>query len=636
MINFLKKLFFSVAVLVCCSVGIQSVQAIGFDPPPFNDLAYKGQFYNQSVSDPITIPAGSSKEVIVRFKNAGTKTWEASGTNYVSVYTVDPNYRKSVFSGSDWISSSQVGKILKTTKVGEIAEVKINLHAPEKPEEYVEKFYFASENRTWIKSSYFYLKIKVVEGEILKQVQDDPDTTSTDEATPPNLPLERGGTSSDNGASSGEIDKDDLKAQIVGYTKKTMIANQGGDDVKFKIKYKNTGEDNWDEYELYGELQNSGEVITHSSWESEKHILTNAKEVLKNQDTGWVSFTMKAPSKVGTYKINFNLGINSKLIAGSNTVINLKVLKDASSSYNPVVEVKSDRVLVEEPNIRVRVTSPKTVVKFKSTFEYQIYEGDKFKGDLPANTLVDLNYYGHEDGVYSFKSKELSFSAKEKIRFVPSDMNHYFNIPTLARTVTWKGSRRFDTYRGIMEYVYSDKKDVMYIVNELSLSSYIAGIGEMSDLAPFEYMKTIMVAARSYAYYHIYHGVPRDERTFDVYASTIDQLYLGYNHELMAPNAVKAQKETKGEIVTYKNNPVVTPYFGHSDGYTRYWKQVWGGANKDWIKPVKTPYDTGKSMFGHGVGISMDDAVMRARKDDWTYIQLLKYYYTGVEVERVY
>jgi len=60
---------------------------------------------------------------------------------------------------------------------------------------------------------------------------------------------------------------------------------------------------------------------------------------------------------------------------------------------------------------------------------------------------------------------------------------------TLARTVTWKGSRRFDTYRGIMEYVYSDKKDVMYIVNELPMSSYIAGIGEMSDSAPFEYMK---------------------------------------------------------------------------------------------------------------------------------------------------
>ena len=626
-IGFFKKLFFSVAVLLYCSVGMQSVQAIGFTPPPFNDLTYKGQFHSQTLQDPIEIPAGSSKEVVIKFKNAGSKIWNSAGSNYVSVYTVDPSYRKSDFAGSDWISNSHVAKILKTTAPGEIAEVKINLHAPKKTGEYIEKFYFAAENKTWIKSTYFYLKIKVVEGEKRDPSipQDDPDITSTDEATPPNLPLESGG-----------ISKEGLKAQIAGYTKKTMVAKTGGDDIKFKIKYKNIGEKDWDEYELYGELQSSGEVITHSSWESEKHILTNEKQVLKENNTGWVSFTMKAPSKAGNYKINFNLGINSELIAGSNTVINLKVLKDAPSSYSPVVEVKSDRKLVEEPNIRVRVTSPKSVVKFKSTFEYQIYAGDKFMGDLPAGTLVDLNYYGHEGGVYSFKSKEISFSVKERIRLIPTNMDHYFNIPTLARTVTWKGSRRFDTYRGIMEYVYSDKKDVMYIVNELSLSNYIAGIGEMSDSAPFEYMKTIMVAARSYAYYHIFNGVPRDQRTFDVYASTIDQLYLGYNHELMAPNAVKAQKETKGEMVTYKNNPVVTPYFGHSDGRTRSWSSVWGGSNKDWVKSVKTPYDAGKSMFGHGVGISMDDAAMKARKENWTYAQLLKYYYTGVEVERVY
>jgi len=626
-IKLFKKLFLGVLLTAgLLYFGLGKVQAIGFDPPPFNDLAYKGQFHSQTVSDPIEIPAGSSKEVVVKFKNVGSKNWEASGTNYVSVYTVDPNYRKSDFAGLDWISTSHVAKILKTTAPGEIAEVKINLHAPDKTGEYIEKFYFAVENRTWIKSTYFYLKIKVITP---TPPQSSPQAEEEAEATPPSLPLESGGIDT-------TVKDDNFKAQIIGYTKKTVVADQGGDDVKFKIKYKNTGEEDWSEYELYGELQNSGEVIAHSSWESEKHILTNDKQVLKEKDTGWIGFIMKAPSKAGTYKINFNLGIKSELVAGSNTVINFKVLKDASSSYQPVVGVKSDRELVEEPNIRVRVTSPKTIVKFKSTFEYQIYAGSKFMGDLPANTLVDLNYHGHEGGVYSFKSKELSFSVKEKVRFVPSNMDHYFNIPTLARTVTWKGSRRFDTYRGIMEYVYSDKKDVMYIVNELPLSSYIAGIGEMSDLAPFEYMKTIMVAARSYAYYHIFHGVPRDQRTFDVYASTIDQLYLGYNHELMAPNAVKAQKETKGEMVTYKNNPVVTPYFGHSDGRTRSWKQVWGGTNKDWIVGVKTPYDTGKSMFGHGVGISMDDAAQHARKDDWTYTQLLKYYYTGVEVEKIY
>jgi len=615
-IKLFKNIFLVLFLVFCFSFLLTNeTKAIGFEPPPFNDLAYKGQYYNQSVSDSIIIPAGSSKEVIVRFKNAGTKTWLNAGDNYVSVYTVDSNYRESVFAGSDWISNSQVGKILQTTVPGEIAEVKINLHAPEKQGEYTEKFYFAAENKTWIKSTYFYLKIKVVEGK-KKEVKVSSEFNEKEEVVTTAI--------------------NDYKAQVIGYTSKTIKAETGGDKIKFKIKYKNTGS-KLESYELYGKLQNTTESIIDDSWLGAEHILTKEVQVLSGKDTGWINFVMKAPSIVGTYKIDFNLGVDGVVISGSNAVINFKVLSDAPSDYIPASVIKKlTRELVEEPSIRVRLTSPTGPIKFKSVYEYQIFAGDVFKGDLPPNTIVDLKHYGAEDGVYSFKSKELSFSSKERIRFVPYNMDYYFNLPTLARTVTWKGSERFDTYRGVMEYVYSVKKDVMYIVNELPLSSYVAGIGEMSDSAPFEYMKTIMVAARSYAYYHINNGVPKDERTFDVYASTIDQLYLGYDHETMAPNAVMAQKETEGEMVTYLGNPVVTPYFGHSDGRTRSWSQVWGGQNKAWIVGVKTPYDTGKSMFGHGVGISMDDAAMHARKDDWDYEQILKYYYTGVEVDKIY
>jgi peptidoglycan hydrolase-like amidase len=47
-------------------------------------------------------------------------------------------------------------------------------------------------------------------------------------------------------------------------------------------------------------------------------------------------------------------------------------------------------------------------------------------------------------------------------------------------------------------------------------------------------------------------------------------------------------------------------------------------------------YDKGKTMWGHGVGISGSDALARAGKDGWLYDQILKYYYTGVEVEKIY
>jgi peptidoglycan hydrolase-like amidase len=81
---------------------------------------------------------------------------------------------------------------------------------------------------------------------------------------------------------------------------------------------------------------------------------------------------------------------------------------------------------------------------------------------------------------------------------------------------------------------------------------------------------------------------------------------------------------------------VITPYFGHSDGRTRNWTEVWGGTQKAWLQSVEATYDAGLSMFGHGVGMSCNDAAHRADEDAWTYEQLLRYYYLGTQAEKIY
>ena len=162
------------------------------------------------------------------------------------------------------------------------------------------------------------------------------------------------------------------------------------------------------------------------------------------------------------------------------------------------------------------------------------------------------------------------------------------------------------------------------------------GIAETDNASHYEYIKAVLVAARSYAYFNIYNGTPQEKRTFDVYGSTIDQLYLGYNSEIAMPVVAKAAKDSYGQMVTYNNEPVTTPYFGHSDGYTRGWKEVWGGTDKAWLKPVEAKYDKGKSMYGHGVGMSCRDASFRAVKDNWDYEKILNYYYTDTAVEQIY
>ena len=123
---------------------------------------------------------------------------------------------------------------------------------------------------------------------------------------------------------------------------------------------------------------------------------------------------------------------------------------------------------------------------------------------------------------------------------------------------------------------------------------------------------------------------------FDVVGNTYDQLYLGYVSEIKMTKVAQAARDTRGVMITYNNEIITTPYFGNSNGWTKSWKSVWGGTDKSWLKPVKAGYDSGRRQFGHGVGMSQRDAAIRADKEGLNFEELLKHYYTGVEVERVY
>lgn len=289
----------------------------------------------------------------------------------------------------------------------------------------------------------------------------------------------------------------------------------------------------------------------------------------------------------------------------------------------------SGRELIPEPNIRVGLYKTKEPIKFTSEFAYEIFSGEKSRGIISAGEIALMSY---KNGLYSIKSASAEFGSFDYFRLVPEDSQNFFTLVNYSRPVKGRKKINFNVYRGILEYRYSPKSKQSYIINELPLNFYVAGVAETHDAAPLEYIKALMVAARSYAYAHISKIPPTEKRMFDVYATTVDQIYLGYNSELFMPRAAEAAASTVGEMVTYNGNPVITPYFSHSNGLTKNWK----GADRPWLKSVKTIYDKGKRMLGHGYGMSNNDAMARALKDGWTYDQILQYYYTSTTVERVY
>jgi len=295
----------------------------------------------------------------------------------------------------------------------------------------------------------------------------------------------------------------------------------------------------------------------------------------------------------------------------------------------PFSEIAPTRELISEPTIRVGLYKTKIPIKFVSDFDYEVWSGDRSRAVILAGTTTTLSY---ANGLYTIKTDNLEFGLSDFVRLAPTDPRNFFILANYNRQVKGRGQINFNVYRGSLEYRYSPKSKLPYIVNELPLDLYVAGVAETHDAAPVEYIKALMVAARSYAYANISKTAPTEKRMFDVYPTTVDQIYLGYNSELFMPRTAQAAEDTAGQMVTYKGNPVTTPYFSHSDGKTRSWK----GNDRPWLKSVKAVYDKGKKMYGHGFGMSNYDAQKRAAKDGWTYDQILQYYYTSTTVERVF
>lgn len=485
-------LFIFVSVIFFAKIDFAS--ALDFTPPPIRDYSYQAKFVSQSVDDPITVEAGKTADVAITFKNTGTAAWYSVGNNYVSAYTVDPNYRKSQFAGAVWISKDNPVKINGIVKPGKTGQIKIKLYAPQTAGQYTEKFYLAAENKTWIKGGYFFLKINVA-------------------------------------------------------AKKQAPA-----------------------------------------------------PVTIEAATGTVQTT----------------GIDAEATTSADSV---------STSASP-----SPRALINQPNIRIGLYKTDKPVDIETDFPFEIYSGQTHQGTLYVGSTSTISY---QNGIYYFQSSLLNFNSSDRIRFVPDDMSYYFTLANYDREVSGR-PKNFNMYRGVLEYVYSPKSSMPYVIEELPLDEYVAGIAETSNDSAMEYIKALLVAARTYGYTNIDPQGPTDSRMFDVYPNTADQLYLGYNSEVLMPRVAAAEQATFGQMVTYHGTPAKTYYFGHSDGRTRSWTEVWGGNDKPWLQSVEAVYDKGLTLWGHGIGMSTHDASARAQKDGWAYDQLLKYYYTGTEVEKIY
>ncbi len=581
--------------------------------------SYKGTL--TAISAPsLEIKPGEEKQLTVTFKNTGTATWKKNGGAFVSLYTQEPKYHASVLKGGDWISSSQTPKISADVAPGKTGSVSFLLKAPTKAGVYHEHFRLASENVAWIEGTDFSVSVTVTKTAASA-------TASTPVAAAPSpVPT----------------------ATTLAATRLLMnvqhLTVKGGETAQISVLFKNSGAVTWQTRQLVQDVGlriAAGEVPTFAdaSWPSQTVALSVTEPVAPG-NTVYVKFPIKAPAQHGEYSAQFKLVIDSQDVTGGTFQIPVTVTDDAPgvatvqpgpgptpSGITPAAS------LIPEPLLRVGIdTVPVKSLILSSTSNLSVKDANNtILGTIPAGLAATLTI--GPSGAFSLTGANIPLSLNGTVRFVPDASDLAATSVSAGGAETWNSWADGSRFRGTVEIRYYAPADVTWVINELPIEKYLYGIAEMSNNAPYEYQKALITAARTYALWHFQH--PGKHITFTV-DSTYDQVYRGFDRELKQPTTVQAVEDTRGAIVHYDGVPVVTPYYANSDGRTRAWTEVWGGAAKPWLVSVPAIYDIGKTLWGHGVGLSAQDAVQRDAKDGWKWDQLLKHYYTGIEIKKLW
>jgi SpoIID/LytB domain protein len=142
------------------------------------------------------------------------------------------------------------------------------------------------------------------------------------------------------------------------------------------------------------------------------------------------------------------------------------------------------------------------------------------------------------------------------------------------------------SYRGAFEFL-PGRFGGVNAVNAVGLDDYVQGVVPAESPAswPLDALKAQAVAARTYAI-----TTSKGGAGWDQYPDTRSQVYAGVGGE--RPSSNEAVAETRGEVVTYQGQPVVTYFFSTSGGQTENVENTpLGNAPKPWLKGVEDPYD---------------------------------------------
>lgn len=332
-----------------------------------------------------------------------------------------------------------------------------------------------------------------------------------------------------------------------------------------------------------------------------------------------------------------------KVRKGSDAICGVKPAASAASSSSGTSKVTRKQIAgigkhVSGEIVRIGIThTDGKAIKVTANGKFQIREGEsKVLATIGAEREISVSF---SDGKYHIRGDGKKIDTPNKIRFVPLNGAIMEVVSYSDPSVTYPG-KNYNRFRGVIEIRECDNCKELWVINELRVEDYLKGLGETSGEGPEEYVKALGIAARTYVLFHkIVTGGRSANKDFDITNTPNDQIYRGYEYEIITPRMSGIFGKTKGVIVTdgEADKPVSTIYFSDSDGRTRSAKEAYNTNRFPHLQQsVPDPYHVASRCVGHCVGMSAQGAYGFAKARDWTFGQILHYYYKGVKLVKAY
>lgn len=465
----------------------------------------------------------------------------------------------------------------------------------------------------------------------------------------------------------------DFSARKIAQNPIDIINLKAGKAITFRVEFKNIGQKNW----LKGKVSlktvsDKTSLFTHAFWPKQ-----NTPYIVKwgvpVGTTGTFKFALQAPEINGLYWEKFQLFVEKEKIPGGEIEIGIRVFGGREltvslpipgnqnnlfwQSLSTDYQIQED-LRYEEPKIRVGLFyAEKKDSNLNEDVSYLPIKIITLNQAPYEIRLVKENYrvllvqsYGEETEIdFDFTTKryliknqgQLLATTDSPIVFVPLFEGTIFKIVSWYRGPFWGQQVNDNEYRGLVEIRFNPSTDRLWLINELPIEKYMKGVAEVQDFYPYEMLKAQKIAARTYAFIRLllpkYTQVPDgEEPIFTVRSTQADQVYRGYNWEKRSPNTQRAVEETKGLVIFYGSDPILAYYFARTDGRTR--SSCEARMTKEcmpYLISVDDPPGRGQTLLGHGVGMPQQGARIAAEQGA-KFHQILRYYYQGVEIKKIW